>query len=138
MRMLYPAGRVLFVLIFLTAAPRHFMHEGIAHAAARGVPAAGILVPLSGVMAIVGGLSVALGYRSRWGAWMLVAFLLPVTLMMHAFWKMRDPAEAHIQQAMFAKNVSMLGGALLITQFGAGRISVDERRKGRVRGRKAA
>ena len=69
MKFLFPLGRVLFSLIFITAAPRHFTHEGIQHAAALGVPAAGILVPLSGVLALLGGLSVATGYKARWGAW---------------------------------------------------------------------
>ena len=40
-----------------------------------------------------------------------------------------DPAVIRVQQAMFAKNLSMLGAALLITQFGAGRISIDDLKK---------
>jgi putative oxidoreductase len=127
MRFLVPVGRTLFALIFITAAPRHFSHEGIQHAAELGTPFAPLLVPISGLMAILGGLSVALGYRARWGAWLLVAFLLPVTLAMHAFWKLHDPAGIHVQQVMFAKNVSMLGAALLIAYFGAGPISIDSR-----------
>ena len=129
MRFLVPVGRILFALIFITAAPRHFSHEGIQHAADLATPLAVVLVPISGVMAILGGLSVALGFRARWGAWLLVAFLLPVTFTMHAFWKLHDPAAAHIQQAMFAKNMSMLGAALLITYFGAGPVSVDSRQR---------
>ena len=129
MRILFPVARTLFSLIFLTAAPRHFSSEGIGHAANLGVPFAHLLVPLSGLMAIVGGLSVAFGYKARWGAWVLVAFLVPVTWMMHAYWKQSDPAVIHVQQAMFAKNLSMLGAALLITQFGAGRISIDYLKK---------
>ncbi len=125
MRYLYLAGRILFSLIFITASPRHFTHEGIQHAADLGVPLASLLVPISGVMALAGGLSVAIGYKTRWGAWLLVGFLVPVTLMMHAYWKLQDPVMIHVQQAMFAKNLSMLGAALLVTQFGAGRISVD-------------
>jgi putative oxidoreductase len=128
MKFLFPLGRVLFSLIFIAGAPRHFTHEGIHHAASLGVPAAEVLVPLSGVMAIVGGLSVALGYKTRWGAWILVAFLVPVTLWMHGFWRVSDPAAFHVQLAMFAKNVSMLGAALLISQFGAGPASLDERK----------
>jgi putative oxidoreductase len=126
MRYVVLIGRVLFALIFITAAPRHFTHEGIQHAAALGVPMAGVLVPCSGAMALAGGLSIAFGYRTRWGAWLLVGFLIPVTLIMHAFWKLHDPAAIHVQQAMFAKNVSMLGAALLLTQFGPGGPSVDE------------
>ena len=126
MRYVVLIGRVLFALIFIIAAPRHFTHEGIQHAADLGVPMAGVLVPCSGVMALAGGLSIAFGYRARSGAWLLVGFLIPVTVMMHAFWKLHDPSAIHVQQAMFAKNVSMLGAALLLTQFGSGGRSVDE------------
>jgi putative oxidoreductase len=128
MRYLYLVGRILFSLIFITAAPRHFTAEGIHHAADLGVPLASLLVPLSGVMALAGGLSIAIGYHARWGAWLLVGFLVPVTLMMHAYWKLHDPAMVQVQQAMFAKNLSMLGAALLIKQFGAGPMSVDTRK----------
>jgi putative oxidoreductase len=117
MRLLIPAGRVLFALIFITAAPRHFTSEGIHHAAQLGVPLASVLVPISGLMAAVGGLSVATGFKARWGAWILFLFLLPVTVIMHAFWKLTDPREIHIQQAMFGKNLSMLGAALILTQL---------------------
>jgi putative oxidoreductase len=128
MRILFPLGRVLFALIFITAAPRHFTTEGIHHAADLGVPLAGLLVPVAGVMALAGGLSLVLGWKARWGAWTLVAFLIPVTWMMHAFWRQSDPAAFHIQQAMFTKNLSMLGAALLLTQFGAGAMSIDDRK----------
>jgi putative oxidoreductase len=131
MRYLHPIGRILFALIFITAAPRHFTHEGIQHAADLGVPLAIVLVPLSGVMALVGGLSVAVGYKARWGAWLLAGFLVPVTFMMHGYWRLHDPAQTHVQQAMFAKNISMLGAALLLTQFGAGEVSVDGRKSER-------
>jgi len=129
MRILFPIARVLFAMIFITAAPRHFTHEGIQHAADLGVPVAKLLVPVSGMMALIGGLSVALGWKTRWGAWLLAAFLIPVTAMMHAFWRQTEPAAFHIQQAMFMKNLSMLGAAFLLTQFGAGRISIDDLQK---------
>src|SRR5271170_2955748 len=105
MKFLFPLGRVLFALIFIAAAPRHFTHEGIQHAAGLGVPAAVVLVPLSGVLALAGGVSVAIGYKTRWGALALIAFLVPVTLWMHAYWRLSDPQAAHIQQAMFFKNL---------------------------------
>jgi putative oxidoreductase len=59
---------------------------------------------------------------------MLVAFLVPVTLMMHAFWRLDDPMAIHVQQAMFMKNVALLGAALLASQLGAGALSLDARR----------
>ncbi|HEY6331386.1 MAG TPA: DoxX family membrane protein [Blastocatellia bacterium] len=110
-------GKILFALIFIVAAPRHFSSEGIQHASQLGTPFAHILVPISGVMALIGGLSVATGYKERWGAWILIAFLIPVTLFMHEFWKIQNPEESHVQLSMFAKNVSMIGAALVFTQL---------------------
>jgi putative oxidoreductase len=48
--------------------------------------------------------------------------------MMHNFWAVHDPMMAQVHMAFFMKNVSMLGGALLISQFGAGPFSLDARR----------
>ncbi len=126
MKVFFPLGRVLFSLIFLMAAPRHFTHEGIKHAADLGVPDASLLVPFAGVLAIAGGISIALGYKAKWGAWALIAFLVPVTFWMHAYWKLSDPSAIHVQSAMFAKNLSMVGAALLIAQWGAGPASFDD------------
>jgi putative oxidoreductase len=121
-------GRLLFSFIFLLAAPNHFSHQTIAYAAAQGVPLAAIAVPLSGVIALLGGLSILFGYRVRIGAWLIVLFLVAVTPAMHSFWAVKDPMLVQMQMIMFMKNLSMLGGALLISQFGAGPWSLDARR----------
>jgi putative oxidoreductase len=121
-------GRLFFALIFLLAGMNHFSHQTIAYAASQGVLLAGIAVPFSGLLAIVGGLSILLGYRAKLGAWMIVLFLIGVTPL-HNFWAVHDPMMAQLQMALFMKNISMLGGALLITQFGAGPSSLDSRRK---------
>jgi putative oxidoreductase len=121
-------GRLLFAAIFLMAGANHFNHQTIGYAASQGVPLASVLVPISGVLAIAGGLSILLGYRAKIGAWLIALFLIPVTLMMHKFWAVSDPMMAQMQMIMFMKNVAMLGGALLISQFGAGPLSLDARR----------
>jgi len=122
-------GRFLFVLIFLMSGPRHFLNQTIAYAASQGVPMASIAVPFSGVLALAGGLSILLGYRARIGAWLIVLFLAAVTPMLHRFWGVTDPMMYQMQFIMFMKNVSMIGGALLITQLGSGPWSLDARRK---------
>lgn len=121
-------ARFLFVLIFLLAAGNHFSKQTIAYAAARGVPLPGIAVPVSGIIALLGGVSILLGYRAKLGAWLIVLFLVPVTVVMHKFWGVTNPAMAQTQMTMFMKNVSMLGAALFISQFGAGPFSLDARR----------
>jgi putative oxidoreductase len=119
-------GRILFSIIFLSAALGHFSQKTISFAAAAGVPFASIAVPFSGVLALVGGLSVVLGYKAKWGSWLLVLFLVPVTIIMHNFWAAPDPMTAQMQQAMFFKNISMLGASLIIAYFGSGPLSLDE------------
>jgi putative oxidoreductase len=120
------AGRLFFTLIFILAGLNHFSKQTIAFAASQGVPLASVAVPLSGVIAVVGGLSILLGYRARLGAWLIVLFLIGVTPL-HNFWAVHDPMMAQIQMTLFMKNISMLGGALLISQFGAGPLSLDAR-----------
>src|SRR5882762_5550032 len=121
-------GRFFYALLFVMAGPLHFSKQEIGYAVSAGVPLASILVPLSGVLAVAGGLSILLGYRAKLGAWLLVIFLIPVTLMMHNFWAVHDPMMAQVHMAMFMKNISMLGAALLITQFGAGFFILCSRR----------
>src|SRR5215469_6799559 len=120
-------GRLLFVLMFLMAGFTHLSKNTIGFAASQGVPMASFLVPASGILALVGGLSVLLGYRAKFGAWLIVLFLIGVTPM-HKFWGIADPMMQQMQMAQFLKNIAMLGGALLITQFGSGPWSLESRR----------
>jgi len=129
MKYLVLLGRIMYAAIFISAAPGHFTAGTIAYAAGKGVPLASIVVPLSGIIALLGGLSILAGYKARHGAWLIVLFLVPVTVMMHNFWVITEPMAARIQYIMFMKNLSMLGGALLITYFGSGPFSLDDRRK---------
>ena len=126
MKYLVLLGRILYAAIFISAAPGHFTAGTIAYAAGKGVPLASIAVPLSGIIAFLGGLSILAGYKARYGAWLIVIFLLPVTVMMHNFWAIAEPMAARIQYIMFMKNLSMLGGAFLVAYFGSGPLSLDD------------
>jgi putative oxidoreductase len=116
-------GRALFALTFIIAVPRHFTSEGISHAAELGIPLANLLVPISGIMAIAGALSVATGFHAKLGALVLIVFLVPVTLGMHQFWNLQDPVQRHFQLAMFEKNISMIGAAMCLAYNGPGPFS---------------
>jgi len=117
-------GRLLFVLIFLMSGFTHFAKQTIGFAASQGIPLASGLVPLSGLIAFFGALSILLGYRARLGAWLIAIFLIGVAPM-HKFWGITDPMMQQMQMVMFMKNLAMLGSALLITQFGSGPWSLD-------------
>ena len=76
------------------------------------------LVFLVGAIAleILGGLSVLLGIKTRWGAAMLIVFLIPATLIFHTDFS------TEIEQAMFLKNLGILGGLLMLIRYGGGSI----------------
>lgn len=104
----------------------HFKPDTIGWAASKGVPMANFLVPASAIIAFLGGLSIAIGYKARIGAWLIVIFLIPVTGWMHAFWKETDPMMMQMQMANFMKNLSLLGAAFVFTWVGPGPMSFDE------------
>lgn len=120
-------GRILYSAVFISASLGHFSHDAVDYALAYGVPAASVLVPLSGVMAFLGGLSILIGFKARYGAWLIVFFLIPVTFIMHNFWAIEDLHVQAIQKALFLKNLAMLGAALMIAHFGSGPMSVEKR-----------
>jgi putative oxidoreductase len=124
-------GRILYSLLFIAAAPGHFSSETIGYAAAQGVPLASLAVPASGILALLGGLSIAFGYKTRLGALALIAFLVPVTFMMHNFWAVTDPTMHQLQMVMFMKNVALVGAALTFAVHGAGAYSLDARHEHR-------
>ena len=106
----------------------HFLPSTIKYATGSGVPYAEILVPLSGIIALLGGLSILLGYKAKLGAWLLVIFLIPVTYKMHAFWTISNPSvfAYALQQVMFMKNLALLGASFIISYFGSGPLSLDQ------------
>lgn len=121
-----PLGRFLFSLIFLISGFTHFSSGSIGYADSHGIPMADILVPVSGLMAIIGGLSVLTGLHARVGAILLLLFLVPVTILMHDFWNVADPQMSQMQMINFLKNLGLIGGALFISFYGAGPVSIDQ------------
>jgi len=56
----------------------------------------------------------------RLGGWLLILFLIPVTLVVHGYElaTQNDPVLWALQQAHFLKGFALMGAALLITQSG--------------------
>jgi putative oxidoreductase len=71
-------------------------------------------VPASGLMAVAGGLLLVIGLWADLGALLLAAFVFPVAVGMHAFWKVDDAMERLQEQVHFMKDVSLGGGALAL------------------------
>lgn len=88
--------------------------------AAYGIPAVGVLLVLSIMIEIFGGLSILLGFKAKWGAIALFIFLIPTTLIFHT--EVTD----QIQSIMLLKNFAIMGGLLMVANYGSGPYSLDE------------
>ena len=113
---LFLLGRILFGGYFLMGAFNHFAHVGMlsGYAHSKGVPAPKLAVIVSGLLLLIGGLSVLFGLYPTIGALALLLFLLPVTFMMHAYWKVQDPQMQMGERINFMKNLALVGAALLL------------------------
>ena len=116
MEILFLLGRVLFGGFFIVSGIRHFQHLDMmaGFTASKGFPAAKPAVIVSGLLIIFGGLSILLGVRPTWGVALVSLFLIPVTLVMHQYWKHTDPMMRINDQVNFMKNVAMLGAAWML------------------------
>ena len=118
------AGRILFFFLFAASAVGHVAQRETMgqYAAQKGVPLASLLVPLTGVQLMAGALMVLLGIWADLGAALLVVFLIPTALTMHAFWKLEEPMERQQDQLHFLKDVALAGAGLMLfglfQQFG--------------------
>jgi uncharacterized membrane protein YphA (DoxX/SURF4 family) len=109
-------GRVLFSLLFLGAAVGH-IKDRVAmteYAKAKKLPAAGPAVLGSGVLLLLGGLSVLLGVWGDVGSLLLLVFLVVSAVVFHNFWAQSDAATKQIEQVMFMKNIALAGASLVL------------------------
>jgi uncharacterized membrane protein YphA (DoxX/SURF4 family) len=109
-------GRVLFALIFVSSGINHFtkIQAMTGYAQFKKVPAAKASVLLSGLLLLLGGVSVVLGVYADLGALVLAVLLLAMALKMHDFWTQSDPQAKQTETIAFFKNVSMAGAALFL------------------------
>ena len=120
-------ARLLFGIIFLQTANHLFSAKAVAvyvgGARGAGVPFPEILAPIASAIAPLGAFLILIGYRAKLGAWLVIIFLVPVTLYMHRF-----------MDLFFMKNLSMMGGALMFAYHGSGPFSLDRWRANRANG----
>ncbi len=109
-------GRILFAVLFLTSGMGHLTQAKnmAAYAKAKGVPLAGPAVVVSGVVILLGALSVLLGIWPDLGALLLVVFLVPTAILMHGFWRESDPQARQMEMIQFNKDVSLAGASLVM------------------------
>lgn len=123
-------GRILLSLIFILSAFNKLgnVTGTTGYMAAHGMPAVKFFLVMAVVFELLGGLMVLSGYRARLGAVLLIVFIVPATLIFHNFWAF-EGMERQQQMINFLKNISILGGLLVVVGLGPGNIAVG-RKKG--------
>jgi putative oxidoreductase len=122
-------ARILLALMFvLSGISKLTGLEGTAgYIASVGLPAAQLLAIGAGVLEVVAGVLLIVGWQARWAALALAAFTVLASVLFHNFWAM-PKEQQFMQQLMFMKNMAIIGGLLFVFAFGAGSLSLDARR----------
>ncbi len=114
-------GQILFGGYFAWSGFQHFRnHKMLAgYAASMKVPSPGFAVFGTGFLMFLGGLGVVFGgYLGRTAfdvsLLFIIIFLVPTTLIMHAFWKMTDTNMKMTNYVNFSKNIALIGAALML------------------------
>jgi putative oxidoreductase len=128
--MLALIGRILLAWVFVPAGWGKIAgYAGTAgYIASKGLPMPEVLAALAVAIELGLGLLLLVGWQTRWAALGLAIFVLVITPIFHGYWALPE-AQQMMQKQAFTKNLGILGGLLAFAAFGAGRLSLDGRRR---------
>lgn len=123
-------GRILLSLMFIISGWGKITgFAGTAgYMASKGMPFPELLLVGTIIIELGGGLLLLAGWQARFAALAIFLFIIPATLIFHNFWAV-DPAQAQGQMIHFMKNLTIMGGMLYVMAFGAGPLSLDNRKR---------
>jgi putative oxidoreductase len=120
-------GRVLLVVLFITSGFNKLMALGPTATYIGGkLPMGAVLAPAVGILELIGGIMIAVGFQTRIAAAALFIFTLAATFIFHDFWNMTGQARSS-NAINFYKNLAIMGAFLILVAAGPGRYSVDKR-----------
>jgi len=116
MQVLFVIGRILLGGYFVYNGYSHFVNlaEMTGYTTMKKVPMARAAVIIGGVMLTLGGLAIVLNRFAILGMCLVVLFLIPTTIIMHAFWKETDQNARMMERIQFAKNLGLIGSLILL------------------------
>jgi putative oxidoreductase len=118
MSLLFLIGRLIVGAFYIYNGIHHFLNLSAlaAYAKSKGVAPPELAVIGAGLLLLVAGITILLGYEPRIGVAALVLFFIPVTYMMHNFWAVPSQERA-MQLVQFTKNAALLGSALMFLKI---------------------
>ena len=120
-------GRVVIALMFISSGIEKFMDIGGTAAAigSKNLPLPSLLAFATAALELGGGVLIVLGWQTRIFALLLAAFTAVAGYFFHDFWHDPPGAEHTNNIIHFMKNLSIIGGFLMLAAVGAGRYSID-------------
>lgn len=126
-RLLMFFGRIFLGIIFLWAAFDKIInyHVYTEMVASKGINEVSLFVIGSGIVEFLGAIALIFGYWTRFGAFVLMVYLIPTTFIFHDFWIVATTGSSHIQTILFLKNLGLFAGLLYVFSCGAGLLAFD-------------
>ncbi len=85
-----------------------------AYMAVHGVPLIPVLLGVTIVLQIGGGISLLIGYRAQIMAFLLGGLTLLISLFMHDFWNLEEGLERAHETQNFIKNMAIMAGLMYV------------------------
>lgn len=114
-------GRLIFGGYWVFNGLNHFVNMSMMaeFARQRGVPfPAELSVAVTGLMMLLGGLTIILGVYTYIGMALIIVFLLSAMIFIHKFWEMSDPMARMMEMILFMRNAAYIGALLMLYTLG--------------------
>jgi putative oxidoreductase len=128
-------GRVALAWFFLSEvyARAGAWDANVTKMAMLDLPVPPLLLAAALIVMILGGLSLLLGFHARHGAMLLFGFTVVATVLMHDYWHLASSAVRDADYEIFARNIAIAGGLLMVIGLGAGPFAIDNKEDGKKR-----
>ena len=127
-RILPLIGRILVSVIFLFSGFGKLtsFSASAAFLASKHFPIPSAMLVGAIIVEIIGGLCLVFGFHTRIAAFIMFLYLIPATLVFHNFWALQGAARGD-NEIHFLKNIAIMGGLLMVSAYGPGKLSIDGR-----------
>lgn len=116
-------GRVMLALIFILAGIGKIMDPAGTSAYMESMGVTSMLLWPSALLELIGGVAIAVGYRTSLAAILLAVFSIVAAVLFHSDFTDK------MQMVLFLKNIAMAGGLLLLAAGGTTACSFDKKKK---------